>query len=81
MEGGRLVVEEFWGGGVAAVEVEPLGEPTEGAGVPELVMLTALFRLEPRRPLNRELMTSTAKVPKGGKDVASSKCRGRLRHR
>lgn len=79
MEGGRLVWEAFGGGGVAAVVVEPLGEPTEGVGVLELWMLTALFRLEPRRPLKRELMTSTAKRSEDGRFVASKE--GRLKHK
>lgn len=55
---GRLVWEEFGGGGVlAVVEVEAL------EGLTVLVwILAALFRLEPKpRLFNRELMTSTAR--------------------
>ena len=78
MDGGRLVCEAFGGGGVAAVTVDPLGEPTVGVGELALWMLTALFRLEPRRPLKRELMTSTAKGPKEWRFVASKE--GRLKH-
>jgi hypothetical protein len=44
------------------VEVEPLGEPTGPGDDDDVVMLTALFRLEPSRPLKRELMTSTARI-------------------
>ena len=52
--GGRLVWEEL-GGGVPAVEVEPLGEATEVVWI-----LAVLFRLEPKpKLLKRELMTST----------------------
>ncbi len=67
---------------VCVVVVEPFGEPTTavtGVDVPEpvpaapegLPMLTALFRLEPRRPLKRELMTSTKnpRLASTGEDV------------
>jgi hypothetical protein len=60
--GGRLVWEEFWGGGVPAVEVDPFGEATEAELVEDDWIFALLFRLEPKpKDLKRELMTSTSK--------------------
>jgi len=70
--GGRLVWEEL-GGGVPAVEVEPLGEATE-----VFWMLALLFRLEPKpKLLKRELMTSTMadRVEEAGKKETEGRSR------